>query len=379
MKFLPLVWANLARKKVRTTLTIGSFLIAMTLYGVLAAVHAAFYQGIDVAGADRLVIINRTSLTQPLPVSYRERLLQVDGVTDATHASWFGGVYQDEKNFFPQFAIDTDTYLNVFPEFQIPAEQWREFVADRQGCVVGAATAARYGFKLGDRLPIKGTIFPGVWEFNVRAIYSDPRQGGDETQLWFHKKYLEENGPAWFRGLVGWYTVVVESPDRAAEVARAIDARFANSPHETKTEPERAFAAAFVKQMGNIELIILSIGGVVFFTLLLVTGNTMATAVRERVGELAVLKTVGYSDRFVLGLVLAESLLIALQGGLAGLLIASRIAPWLGKALPGLTFDVPFRHLVLGVGLAVLVGLAAGLLPALAAMRLRVVEALRRV
>lgn len=379
MKFLHLVWANLKRKKIRTTLTIGSFLVAMTLYGVLAAVHAAFYQGIDVAGADRLVVINRTSLTQPLPVSYRERLLQIDGVTDATHASWFGGVYQEEKNFFPQFAVETETYARVFPEFKIPAEQWREFVADRQGCVVGAATAERYGFKLGDRVPIKGTIFPGTWEFNVRAIYTDPRQGGDQTQFWFHKKYLEENGPDWFKGLVGWYTVVVANPDRAAEVARTIDGRFANSAHETKTEPERAFAASFVKQMGNIEFLIMSIGGVVFFTLLLVTGNTMATSVRERVGELAVLKTVGYSDRFVLGLVLAESLLIALQGGLLGMLLAFGIAPGLGNALPGMTFFVPIRHLLLGVALTVAVGLGAGLLPALAAMRLRVVDALRRV
>ncbi|MGV8038802.1 MAG: ABC transporter permease [Thermoanaerobaculaceae bacterium] len=379
MKFLHLVWANLTRKKIRTTLTIGSFLIAMTLYGLLAAVHAAFYQGVDVAGADRLVVINRTSLTQPLPVSYRERLLQIDGVTGATHASWFGGVYQEEKNFFPQFAIETETYHNVFPEFKIDPEQWREFVADRQGCVVGAATAERYGFKLGDRVPIKGTIFPGTWEFNVRAIYTDPRQGGDQTQFWFHKKYLEENGPDWFKGLVGWYTVVVANPDRAAEIARTIDERFANSAHETKTEPERAFAASFVKQMGNIEFLIMSIGGVVFFTLLLVTGNTMATSVRERVGELAVLKTVGYSDRFVLGLVLSEALLIALQGGLLGMVLAFGIAPGLGNALPGMTFFVPFRHLLLGVALTALVGLGAGLLPALAAMRLRVVDALRRV
>lgn len=379
MKFFHLVWANLKRKKTRTTLTIGSFLIAMTLYGVLAAVHAAFYQGVDVAGADRLVVINRTSLTQPLPISYRERLAQIGGVTDVTHASWFGGVYQDEKNFFPQFAIDTQSYARVFPEYRIPAQQWQEFEADRQGCVVGAATAQRYGFKLGDRVPIKGTIFPGTWEFNVRAIYTDPRQGGDETQFWFHKMYLEENGPAWFRGLVGWYTVVLARPEDAAAVARAIDERFANSPHETKTEPERAFAASFVKQMGNIEMLILSIGGVVFFTLLLVTGNTMATSVRERVGELAVLKTVGYSDRFVLGLVLAESLLIALQGGLLGMLLALGIVPALGNALPGMTFFVPARHLLLGVVLTAAVGLGAGLLPGVGAMRLRVVDALRRV
>jgi putative ABC transport system permease protein len=379
MKYFALLWANLKRKKIRTTLTIGSFLIALMLFGVLAAVHAAFYQGIEVAGADRLVVINRTSLIQPLPLSYRERLLQLPGVKEVTHASWFGGVYQDERNFFPQFAIETESYRQMFPEFAISDEQWKAFEGDLQGCVVGAATARRYGFKPGDRIPIKGTIFQGIWEFNVRAIYTGTRQGDDETQFWFHKKYLEENGPDFFKGLVGWYTVRVGNPDQAGAVGKAIDARFANSSNETKTEPERAFAAAFVKQMGNIELLLLTIGGVVFFTLLLVTGNTMATSVRERTAELAVLKTVGYSDRFVLGLVLAESLLIALQGGLLGVLAAVGIAPGLSQAMPGMTFYLPTSSLVLGVVLTVLVGLAAGLVPAWSAMRLRVVDALRRV
>jgi len=379
MKYFALLWANLKRKKIRTTLTIGSFLIALMLYGVLAAVHAAFYQGVEVAGTDRLVVINRVSLIQPLPLSYRERLLQLDGVKAVTHASWFGGVYQDERNFFPQFAIETESYRQMFPEFAIPDDQWAAFAADRQGCVVGAATARRYGFKLGDRVPIKGTIFQGTWEFNVRAIYRGTRQGDDETQYWFHKKYLEENGPAFFRGLVGWYTVKVSNPDQATAVGKAIDDRFANSSYETKTEPEKAFAAAFVKQMGNIELLILTIGGVVFFTLLLVTANTMATSVRERTSELAVLKTVGFSDLFVLGMVLAESVVIALQGGLLGVLAAVAIAPGLSQAMPGMTFFVPTWDLVLGVGLTVLVGLVAGLVPAWSAMRLRVVDALRRV
>jgi putative ABC transport system permease protein len=379
MKYFALLWANLRRKKVRTTLTIGSFLIALLLYGVLAAVHAAFYQGIDIAGADRLVIINRVSLIQPLPLSYRERLLQLGGVKEGTHASWFGGVYQDERNFFPQFAIETESYRRMFPEYAISNAQWAAFEADLQGCVVGAATAKRYGFKLGDRVPIKGTIFQGTWEFNVRAIYTGTRQGDDETQLWFHKKYLEENGPEFFKGLVGWYTVRVANPDQATAVGKAIDARFANSSYETKTEPEKAFAASFVKQMGNIELLILTIGGVVFFTLLLVTANTMATSVRERTAELAVLKTVGFSDLFVLGLVLAESLLIALQGGLLGVLAAMGIAPGLSQMIPGMTFYLRAGDLALGVILTVLVGLAAGLVPAWSAMRLRVVDALRRV
>jgi len=379
MKYLHLIWANLKRKKLRTTLTIGSFAVALFLFGILVVVHFAFYQGIEVAGADRLVVINRTSIIQPLPMSYKEKLLRLKGIEAVTFANWFGGVYQEEKNFFPQFAIDSDTYREMFPEFTIADEQWKAFLADREGAAVGAATAKRYGFKLGDRIPIKGTIFQGTWEFNVRAIYTGTRPGDDQTQFWFHYKYLDERGPQWIKGIVGWYTVRIADTDDAVAVTRAIDDGFANSPFETKTETERAFAASFAKQMGNIELLIMSIGAVVFFTLLLVTGNTMAIAVRERTGELAVLKTVGFTDLGVLLLILGESLFIALQGGLLGVLLAWGAAPGLANALPGFTFYLSPSQLAGGVGLAVLVGLLAGLLPALSAMRLRVVDALRRV
>jgi putative ABC transport system permease protein len=379
MKYLHLIFANLKRKKVRTSLTIGSFAVALFLFGILVVVHFAFYQGVAVAGADRLVVINRTSIIQPLPMAYKEKLSRMAGVKDVTFANWFGGVYQEERNFFPQFAIDTDTYRGMFPEFQIPDDQWRTFVADREGAAVGAATAQRYGFKLGDRIPIKGTIFPGTWEFNIRAIYKGQRPGDDETQFWFHYTYLDERGPQWIKGIVGWYTVRIANPDDAVTASRAIDERFANSPYETKTDTERAFAASFAKQMGNIELLILTIGGVVFFTLLLVTGNTMAIAVRERTGELAVLKTIGFSDSSVLLLVLAESAFIALQGGVVGVLLAWGAAPGLGKALPGMTFYLSPLQLVSGVALAVLVGVLAGALPAMSAMRLRVADALRRV
>jgi putative ABC transport system permease protein len=379
MKYLHLVWANLKRKKLRTTLTIGSFAVALFLFGILTVVHFAFYQGVEVAGADRLVVINRTSIIQPLPMSYKEKLLRLAGVKAVTFANWFGGVYQEEKYFFPQFAIDTETYRQMFPEFAIPDDQWQAFVADREGAVVGKATAERYGFKLGDRIPIKGTIFPGTWEFNVRAIYAGTRPGDDETQFWFHYKYLDERGPQWIKGIVGWYTVKMASSDDAVRLTRAIDDGFANSPYETKTETERAFAASFAKQMGNIEFLIMTIGGVVFFTLLLVTGNTMAIAVRERTAELAVLKTVGFTDRAVLLLVLGESVLIALQGGVLGVLLAKGAAPGLANALPGMTFYLAPQHLAGGVGLALLVGVLAGALPALSAMRLRVVDALRRV
>jgi putative ABC transport system permease protein len=380
MKFLPLVLANLGRKKVRTLLTLGSFAVALFLFGILVAIRGAFNQGVDVAGNDRLMIINRTSLIQPLPLPYRDRIQRIPGITSVTYASWFGGVYQDEKNFFAQFAIDSDTYRTVYPEFKIPEAQWQAFLADRAGCVAGASLAKRFGWKVGDRIPIKGTAFPGVWEFNLEAIYEGRTAQDDLTQFWFQRKYFEEKGPPFLKGLVGWYVLRISDPEDAVRVSKAIDEEFRNSAYETRTQTEKAMAASFVKQMGNIEFLILSIGAVVFFTLLLVIGNTMATAVRERTSELAVLKALGYSDRFVLGIVLAESLLLAVVGGGAGLALAKAFS-LAGDPTGGMLqiFYIPPASLFAGLALAMAVGVAAGIIPAVSAMRLRVVDALRRV
>jgi putative ABC transport system permease protein len=379
VKYLRLLTSNLFRKKIRTTLTVGSFAVAFFLFGILAVVRGAFSQGVEVAGADRLVVVNKTSIIQPLPVSYRDRLLQTPGVTGATYANWFGGVYQDERNFFPQFAIDVPTYRQMFTEFVLPPEEWKAFAEDREGAVVGQGLADRFKWKIGDRVPIKGTIFMGNWEFNIRGIYKGSRPQDDLTQFWFHGDYLEERR-VWGKGLVGWYTIRVDNPDSAVRIAKAIDSQFANSPFETKTDTEKAFAAGFIKQMGNIQLLIMSIGAVVFFTLLLVTGNTMATAVRERIRELAVLKAVGFTDRFVLGLVFAEGVLIAVLGGGVGLLLA-KLFTLGGDPTHGLLpfFYLPGRDIALGVFLTVLIGLLSTILPATGAMRLRVVDALRRV
>jgi putative ABC transport system permease protein len=380
MKYRHLIFSNLFRKKIRTTLTVGSFAVALFLFGLLAVVRGAFNQGLEVAGADRLVIVNRVSIIQPLPIAYKERLLQIGGVKAVTHANWFGGVYQDERNFFPQFAIDTETYRAMFPEFAMPEDQWKAFVADREGAIVGDDLVKRFHWKVGDRVPIKGTIFPGTWEFNIRGIYHGTRQADDTTQFWFHYKLLEERQNQYWRGLVGWYTVRIDNPDHAVPVAKAIDESFANSPWETKTDTEKAFAASFVKQAGNIQFLMLSIGGVVFFTLLLVTGNTMAIAVRDRVRELAILKAVGYSDRFVLALVLGESLILALVGGGVGILLAKLLTLG-GDPTRGLLpfFYLPTSAAIAGIGLALAVGVLGGILPAFSAMRLRVVDALRRV
>ncbi len=379
MKFLPLVIANLFRKKIRTALTIGSFAVALFLFGLLVIVRGAFSQGVDIAGADRLVVINKVSLIQPLPLSYRDRLLRISGIKQVTYDNWFGGVYQDEKNFFPQFAIDVEHQRALYPEFTVPEEQWQAFAGDREGAIAGQSLADRFGWKIGDRIPIKGTIYTGPWEFNLRGIYRGTRAQDDTTQFWFHWDFLEERR-AFGKGDVGWYVVRVTNPDLSVQVAKTIDTEFANSPFETKTDTEKAFAASFVKQMGNIEFLILTVGGVVFFTLLLVTGNTMAIAVRERMGELAVLKALGFSNQFVLQLVMLESLIVAFVGGGLGLLLA-KLFSLHGDPTNGILpyFYLPPLAIVSGVAAALLVGVAGGILPAVSAMRLRVVDAIRRV
>lgn len=383
MKFSRLILANLFRKKVRLILTIGSFAVALFLFTFLAVVKSAFSRGTELAGADRLVVINRVGLIQILPLSYDEKIRAISGVKFVTHNHWFGGVYQDEKNFFPQFAIDVENHRQVMSEFRVPDDQWNIFVKDQQGAIAGANLAKKFGWKIGDRIPLKNALYGATktWEFNLDGIYHNDKPGGDESQFWLQWKYFDENVPAQIKSTAGWYVIKLNSPDDAARVGKAIDDLFANSSSETKTETESAFQASFAKQLGNIEFLILTIGSVVFFTLLLVTGNTMAISVRERTAELAVLKAIGFSDRIVLFFVLAESLVIAIIGGLLGLGLAVLAIPVVGAALNGLlpTLILSLPLLSLGLGFALLVGAASGLLPGLGAMRLRVVNALRRV
>ena len=382
MKFSGIIFANLLRKKVRLLLTIGSFAVALFLFAFLGVVRDAFGRGADVAGADRLVIINRTSIINTIPLSYRDQILRVPGVRYVTHNNWFGGIYQDEKNFFPQFVIDPENQRAVFPEFVVPDDQWNAFLKDREGAVVGARTMERFHWKVGDRIPIKTTIWGGgSWEFNIDGVYHGKQPQDDETQFWLQWDYFEERIPERIKGQVGWYVLRVNNPDESPRIAKTIDEQFANSPYETRTETESAFAAGWVKQFGNIRFLIVTIGAVVFFTLLLVTGNTMAIAVRERTPELAVLKAIGFSDRSVLIFVLGESLAISLVGGLAGLFLAVLAVPVLSKALSGMLprlFLSP-TLLAFGLGTALTVGIVSGALPGIAAMRMRVVNALRRV
>ena len=382
MKFRALIFANLFRKKIRLILTIGSFAVALFLFAFLAVVRGAFNRGADVAGADRLVVIDRVSVINLIPLKYRDEILQIPGVKCITHNNWFGGVYQDEKNFFPQFVIDPKNHRQVFPELIVPDDQWNNFLKDRQGAIAGARTAERFHWKIGDRIPIKTTLYGGgSWEFNLDGIYHGERPENDETQFWLQWDYFEERIPQRVKGQIGWYVLRVNNPDDSVRIAKAIDEKFANSPNETKTETESAFAAGWVKQFGNIQFLILTIGSVVFFTLLLVTGNTMAISVRERTSELAVLKAIGFSGRAVLSFVLAESLLVALVGGLLGLLLAVLGVPALAKQLNGMLPRLVLEPSILVTGLiaALAVGIASGILPGLGAMRMRVVNALRKV
>ena len=382
MKFARIIFANLLRKKVRLLLTIGSFAVALFLFAFLAVVNNAFNLGAEVASAERLVVINRTSIINLIPLSYAEKIKRIPGVKAVSHNNWFGGIYQDEKNFFPQFVISPETQREVMPELIVPDDQWAAFLKDRQGAIAGARTAERFHWKIGDRIPIKTTLYGGgSWEFNLVGIYHGKRPIDDETQFWFQWDYFEERIPQGIKGQVGWYVLRLNSPDDAVRVSKAIDAEFANSPNETKTQSESAFAANWVKQFGNIKFLIVTIGTVVFFTLLLVTGNTMAISVRERTSELAVFKAIGYSDRVVLFFVLAESLTIAIIGGFIGLLLAILAVPGISKGLNGILPNLVLTPTTLGFGLvvAIAVGIISGLLPGFTAMRMRVVNALRRV
>jgi len=383
VKYLYLVWSNLMRKKVRTLLTLMSILVAFLLFGYLGAIRQGFSQGIDVAGLDRLIVRHKVSIIQLLPEAYESRIEQIDGVEDAVYQTWFGGIYQKPTNFFAQMPVKPDEYLDMYPEFQLPAEQREAWLKTRSGAIAGRGTAERFGWKVGDRIPINATVWTRkggelTWEFDLVGIYDGAEKGTDNTQFLFRYDFFDESRQ-FGKGMVGWYTVRVSDPDRAPEVAAAIDAEFANSPYETKAEPEGAFLQGFANQIGDIGFIMMSIIAAVFFTILLVAGNTMAYAVRERTNELAVLKAVGFSDSGVLGLVLGESLLLTVLGGGLGLglawLLVSAGDPT-GGSLP--VFYIPLRDLAAGAVLILLMALVAGILPALQARRLRIADALRR-
>lgn len=384
MKYFGFIWKNAWRKKVRTTLTIMSVLVAFLLYALLSAIGYAFTSGANLADAERLVVIDKISLINPLPVSYGSRIATTPGVESVTHASWFGGYYQDPRNQMPQFPVEPREYFEMYPELKIPPEQLEAWANNRIGIVVGEELAAQFGWNIGDRIPLQATIWTKedggrTWEFDVEGVFSTDDPRGGTGYMLFHYDYFEE-ARAFGKGTVGWYVLRIARGANPVEVANAVDAQFANSPNQTKTSTEQAFVESFTRQFGNIALIVTLILGAVFFTLLLVSGNTMAQSVRERISELAVLKTLGFPDRSVLGIVLSESILIMLIGGLLGLGIGwallQYLASELGAFLPGLYLSP--QAVLAALGLIVAGGIVAGIFPALKAMRLSIVDALAR-
>ena len=386
MKFLFLIWSNLKRKKLRTILTLLSVLVAFVLFSLLSALKLALAGGVVMADANRLIVRHRVSFIQPLPYAYMARMARIPGVSAISHTTWFGGIYQDPKNQFGTFPVEPDLFLPMNPEVILPESQKEAWLKTRTGAIVGRRLAERFKWKIGDRVPLTSPFVQsksgGAWEFDIVGIYDGAKKTTDTSGFFFRYDYLDEARANRGAGMVGWYQVRVNDPKRIVEIAAAIDAEFANSAAETKAESEGAMFQGFAQQIGDIGTIVTAILGAVFFTILLVAGNTMAQSVRERTQELGVLKAVGFTNELVLGVVLGESLVISVLGGLAGLAFGWLVVTGLGQAgfirqyFP--LFFIPERDLIIGAVLALALGFVAGILPALQAMRLRLAEALRR-
>lgn len=381
MKYMYLVWKSLWRKKVRTILTILSVFVAFLLFGLLSALNQVFGGSADLANAQRLVTLDKISIINSLPSSYLQRIEAVAGVERVAHASWFGGYYQDPKNQFAQFAVDPERYLDVYPEVLVAEEQRDRWMKTRDSVLVGRELMEAFEWSIGDRIPMYSSIWTNksgsqVWDFEIAGVFDsdDPRSN---TQLMLIQYDYFDEGRAFGNGTMGWFILSIDGAGNAAEIANAVDTQFANSPNQTKTSTEAAFAESFISQYGNIALIISLILTAVFFTILLVSGNTMAQSVRERIPELAVLKTLGFQDKGVLGIVLAESTIVMLIGGGLGLGLAVLIVNVL-KLVPLPGFYLDGAALAQGGLYILLAGLIAGIFPAIRAMRLTIIDALSR-
>lgn len=385
LKFLPLLFANLRRKRVRTTLTIASIIVAFLLFGVLEAFRSALSAGVDLAGKDRLVTINKVSLIQPLPLSYLERVRAIPGVIVACAHSWFGGIYQDDKNQVVAIVVTPETFFETYPEIVVDDAHKRAWLGERSGALVGRALARRFGWKVGDTIPLRSAIWTqrngsSTWDLKISGIFDNKLEGGDTSGLYFQWDYFNESRSEVVKDLIGWVVFRIADSNRAVDIAKKIDDQFANSSTETKTTTEQAFAQGFANQLGNIAAIVMTVAFAVFFTMLLVTANTMGQSVRERTNELAVMKAMGFSNAGVMLLVLMESILITAVGGAIGLALAAAIIAMLG---PSMQQFMPFSGLPLsaygpGVALILVLGVLAGVLPCIQAFQLKITEALRR-
>ncbi|MEI7612895.1 MAG: FtsX-like permease family protein [Betaproteobacteria bacterium] len=379
-----LIFRNAFRHKLRTLLTIVGLTVAVLAFGLLSTVVEAWYAGAEGASNARLVVRNAISLVFPMPLTYRQKIRQIDGVRAITVANWFGGIYKEPKNFFPQFAVEASTYLDLYPEFVLTEEERKEFIRDRKGAIVGEKLAATYGFKLGDTVTLKGTIFPGQWEFVVRGIYTGRDAKTDVSQMLFQWEYLNETmkkRSARRANQVGVYIVEVTDPSRVAEISLAIDKEFKNSNAETLTETEKAFQLGFVSMTEAIVVAIRLVSYLVIFIILAVMANTMAMTVRERTAEYATLKALGFGPAFVKGLIFGESLAIAALGGVIGIALTFPVADAFGRAMGTLfpVFLVSDSTVILQLVCSLAVGLVSAVFPARSAARVKIVDGLRSI
>jgi putative ABC transport system permease protein len=384
MFYLKLIIRNSFRHKLRAFLTILGVAVAILAFGMLRTLVGLWYLGVETSSSTRLVTRSSISLVFSLPISYRERIRQVPGVTDISTMNWFGGVYISEKNFFPNFAVEPESFLRIYPEFVMDPAEKKAFLADRQGAVAGRKLAAKYGWKVGDRITLKGTIFPGQWEFVLRGIYSGAQKSTDETQFFFHWDYLNEAMRKTVprrADQVGLFTLAVAKPELAAEVSQSVDALFKNSLAETRTETEKAFQLSFVAMTEAIMVAIQIVSYVVIVIIMVVAANTMAMTARERLGEYATMKTLGFRGYHIAGTVFGESLFIALLGGLLGVAgsfpAAHLIETQLSQFFP--VFTIARSTVLLQLASALVVGVAAGIFPTWRGATIRIAEGLRRI
>ena len=382
--FLRLVLKNALRHKLRTMLTVIGIVVAITAFGLLRTIVEAWYAGANASSSARLVTRNAISLVFPLPLNYAQRIRQIEGVGAVSWANWFGGVYITERNFFPQFAIDAATYLDMYPEFLLSPEERKAFLIDRQGCIAGRKIADEYHWKVGDQIPLRGTIFPGTWTFNLRGIYEGADKGTDTSTMYFHWQYLNETVKQRFprrADQIGVFVVQLKDPGEAAAVSGAIDAAFKNSLAETLTETEKAFQLGFVAMTEAILLAIQAVSYVVILIIMAVMANTMAMTARERGSEYATMKAMGFGGSYVAMLIFGESLAIALIGGVIGVLLTFPLAHAFTEKM-GTLFPIFFiteQTVAMQLGAALLVGAVAAWWPAWHAARVRVVDGLRAI
>jgi len=386
VKVLKLVYKNLLRHKLRTFLTILGLAFAVFAFGFLRTIVTAWYAGVEASSSSRLITRDAVSFVYPLPLAYKDQIEKIPGVKSVSYAYWFQGTYKDNtfENFFPRYAIDAENFLEMYPEFVIPPDQLASFKKERNACIVGKKIFDKFGWKLGDVIPIEGDIFPGKWEFVIRGVYTGRDRTTDETQMFLQWDYLEESlkqTSPYRAGQVGWYAVQISNPNDASNVSESIDALFANSSAKTKTETEKAFQQGFVSLSGAILTSLEVISYVIIGIILLVLANTIIMSARERIREYAVLKTLGFNAGHIVGLVAGESLIIAMIGGCLGIAFTFPMAAAVAAGFPTMfpTFNVGASTILLALAFSFLVGILASIFPAVRSARIKIVEGLRQV